>query len=239
MTHYSELNQSSNPNLFIGNNSSCRELFSAGTIWSSSEIFRLSAIFIYINQLVIPKIITVEKQNSNRFDSYENMLKDLERTKYFLQCLVGLAKDVNLQGGIHNPKVIQMLARYGSVHWKFSGMENWMMNYMGYIITIAPLAVQKNSRFSRDLINLYYNYMKRAWKIINVEIGDIDEPPKTENGIAVKYTARNTSTLHQDLTSLKLAYEFMYGAREANLIWRDALSSLETNILEIVSSNKL
>jgi len=208
-------------------------LQAARTVWSQPEAFRRSALYIYINQMAIPKIMSIERTNSSRFDSMDTFLPSLKVTVHFLRMVVGLTSHPDLQGGVQNPKIIEKLRRVHLLHANLPTIRGWMMNYIGSVIAVAPLRVM-DALPDDKLTKSYWEYMRHAWSFMGAEIGTSITPVRTDEGVAVEELAEATPDLARDLMMLQVAYTTRYGPDQAKLLWDRVLNSLYPTIRTVV-----
>ncbi|NEO33061.1 MAG: hypothetical protein F6K36_22085 [Symploca sp. SIO3C6] len=214
-------------------------LKSAQTIWSQPNVFRLSSLYVYLNLISVPTLMCIEIANSVRMKSPEGVIKDLMHTRFFLKNLVGLADHKHLQGGIKNDLVNRNISQIAVMHRKFHQMQEWMMVYVAYIITMAPIRIFKNISFSEDLYFNYYKYMQYAWSIMNVEITSFTDEIKLDNKVKLDEVVGSVPELFNYVNNFRAAYEIMFGVDETCWLWKRVLASLSPSVLKLFISYQI
>ena len=98
------------------------DLEQAAKVWTRENVFRHSAIYIYVNQVCMPELMEIELKHSRRLVDCELFARDLERTRLFLRRVVGLEDEGGWGGGISNPRVQKQLMGVGKQHHKITGV---------------------------------------------------------------------------------------------------------------------
>ena len=111
------------------------DLEAARRVFSHPGVGRRSALYIYLTLAVMPDLLEVEFENSNRLLSVEGIAADLARTKQFYEMIVG----DDGRPGLRSAQVQSMVRHVGQAHTEYGGMANWMMAAMAHIIGLAPL----------------------------------------------------------------------------------------------------
>lgn len=222
---------------YVEGDSYAAGLQAAKTAWRSANAFRLSALYIYLNLMTIPVMMHIELSNSHRLNTPEGVIKDLMYTRIFLQNVVGLAAHDEFQGGIRNPLVAKQVIRIGAMHQQFGNIQDWMMNYLGYIIAIAPMKVMVDEPFSRELRTHYYQYMHHAWSLMGVNISAISDGFRTDTVEKIQSLAGPIPGLTNHLITFRKAYTTMFGAEQMQTLWQQALLTLDPPVAQVILAN--
>ncbi len=212
-------------------------LKSSQIIWSEPNVFRLSSLYIYLNLISVPALMRIEIANSARMKSPESVIKDLMHTRLFLKNLLGLTENKNLRGGIKNNLVCRQISQINAMHRKFPQMQEWMMVYVAYLITVAPIRILKNITFSKHLSDNYYEYMQYAWSIMNVKIPSFTSDIKLDNTLKLDEIVGPVAELFSYINNFEAAYKIMFGVEETCRIWKQVLSSLSPSVSQLIISH--
>lgn len=189
------------------------DLAQSKKIWTRQNVFRHSAIYIYVNQVCLPDLMEIELKHSQRLADCRLFAKDLERTRIFLRCVVGLEDDSKWAGGIANRLVQKQLFGVGKQHNRF-GLSPWMNTYLGYIIASSALYVLEDDPVDEDVAQDYMSYMNQAWSMMNV--------PDEALSKAIEFgetRAAHWPNIEQNLQIIFSTYVELFGIEETSQIW--------------------
>jgi hypothetical protein len=146
------------------------DLAATRRIWSEPAVAGISGIYIFLLYLSVPVLLDVR---SGRGSPARSAL-DGERERAFLMNITGCTEHDSWGGGIRNRRVQRQASLLGRCHAGFSGMKREYLDFIGAVVTLAPLEVRAELRTPVDagLRCGYWRYMSHAISLLNADIGD-------------------------------------------------------------------
>lgn len=139
-------------------------------MWSRPKITATAGVYVFLFYLSVPVLLGV--RSSTGLPARPAL--DGERERDFLMNITGCTKNDQLRGGISNLRVQRQARLLGHRHAKFNGMRPDYLDFIGTVVTLAPLEVRArlDSFTDPQLQGRYWRYMHRAMSLLCADIGD-------------------------------------------------------------------
>src|SRR5689334_1108068 len=155
---------------YVASSDYSRHLTITRRIWSEPAITGIAGAYVFLSYLSLPVLLGV--RSSRGFPARSAL--DGERERTFLMNITGCTENDYWRGGIKNRRVQRQASMLGRRHIEFSGMRLEYLDFIGAIVTLAPLEVRGrlagpgHARLCRG----YWHYMRHAMSLLNADIGD-------------------------------------------------------------------
>jgi hypothetical protein len=139
-------------------------------IWSEPFMAGTAGAYIFLLYLCLPTLLDVRSGGGSPARS----ALDGERERIFLMNITGCTERDRWRGGIKNRQVMRQASLLGRHHAGFTGMQPEHLDFIGTVITLAPLEVRRELQvpgYGRRRRS-YWRYMSYATSLMNADIGD-------------------------------------------------------------------
>jgi hypothetical protein len=139
-------------------------------IWSQPAMAGTAGAYIFLLYLSLPILLDVRSGNGLPARS----ALDGERERAFLMNITGCTDHDRWRGGIRNQQVRRQANLLGSHHARFAGMRPEYLDFIGTVITMAPLEVQTKLPAIAHVQRRrsYWRYMNHAMSLLGADVGE-------------------------------------------------------------------
>jgi hypothetical protein len=139
-------------------------------IWSHPVMTGIAGAYIFLLYLCLPILLDVRSGSGLPARS----ALDGERERAFLMNITGCTKHDRWRGGIKNRQVMRQASLLGRHHAGFTGMQSEYLDFIGAVITLAPLEVRTKLQAPAygQRRRSYWRYMSYATSLLSTDIGD-------------------------------------------------------------------
>jgi hypothetical protein len=146
-----------------------RDLAATREVWSDPVSVGIAGALIFLIYLSLPVLLDVRSGSGLPARS----ALDGERERTFLMNVTGCTENDPWTGGIRNRRVWRQACLLGRRHLGFGGMQPNYLDFIGTVISTAPLTVRAELRASADpRRGGYWRYMGHAMSLLSAHIGD-------------------------------------------------------------------
>jgi len=139
-------------------------------MWSGPAMAGTAGVYIFLLYLSLPVLLDVRSGSGLPARS----ALDGERERAFLMNITGCTEHDCWRGGIRNHRVRRQASLLGCHHARFSGMQPEYLDFIGTVITLAPLEVRTELQAPSygQRRRSYWRYMSHATSLLSADIGD-------------------------------------------------------------------
>lgn len=155
---------------YIGSSFYSRDLAATRVVWSDTATVGIAGALIFLTYLSLPVLLKVRSSSGMPARS----ALDGKRERAFLMNITGCTQNDLWNGGIRNRRVWRQAGRLGRRHLGFDEMQPCYLDFIGTVITAAPLAVRAELRVPswEQRREGYWRYMGHAMSLLSADIGD-------------------------------------------------------------------
>lgn len=139
-------------------------------IWGQSALMATAGVYIFLHYITVPELLEVSPGNGRLARS----VLDGVHERAFLMNLTGVTDNAHHADGIRNPRVLRQAQLLGDRHARFGGMQPRYLDFIGTVMTLAPLEVRSAQNVPADAQcqARYWRYMSHATSLLRASIGD-------------------------------------------------------------------